>query len=103
MMRLVVPHVTNLWLRLMNWKGSLAAPDHEDDSGVPKRRVACRLACEPVEIEPLVAKVERVKRIAHPDAPAGERDLLCGHALGQDRCSAGAAQCIAEECLSGAG
>ena len=81
-----------------------AVSNHEDDTwSVPKRYVACRPPSEPVEVDALVAAVESVERIAHPDAPAGEGDLLRGNAVGEDRGACGAAQSLMEERFTCAG
>src|SRR5438093_9487917 len=70
-----------------------AAPDNEDDATrVPKRGITRLPACEPVEVDALIAIVEGVDWIAHPDAAAGQRNLLRGYSLHQDRRSVGVAK-----------
>ena len=73
------------------------AADHENNACMPKSRVACRPAGEPVEVEALVAVAERIERIAHPDTPAGQGNLLCRDGLGEDGRSGGATKRFGEE------
>src|SRR5213080_5026859 len=65
-----------------------------------KGRIALRVAGEPVEVEALIAPAERVERVAHPDSPAGECDLLRKNSLSQDRRSMSTLQCFGEQRLA---
>src|SRR5262249_56861927 len=70
----------------------LRAPPAKDEHGprrVCQRAGTARLALEPVDVEPLVAPVEGVERIAHPYPAAGLRDLLGEQALGEHGSAAG--------------
>jgi hypothetical protein len=67
-----------------------ASPDYEDHRCSSERGVTGLPARKPVEVETLIATIERVDWIAHPDAAAGQCNLLRGNTLGQDRLPAGA-------------
>ena len=66
------------------------ALDNRDPRRLFKGGVPTRVPGEPVEVKALVSPTECVERVAHPDSPPGQCDLLREDAVSQDRCSVGA-------------